>query len=504
MFSECKHPLILQPMTACADASKFINQSQARISQHLRGNSVDASEAPLFYSAADNFAQDDDDDNHHRERDALKASRRNFGAFFGLGVHEEGDGEEDPDSFISDDEQQRRDITGLAASWKQTAPFRLRTGLGRDPIPEVMEESDLTESVGSDQTTRPIRTDAISQQSVTEGDGHYFYNPEESQMSTDQPPDDLHIEIPLDDDEEDLESENLDDSQLPLRQELPAPIYQSQAPDQSFRSYPPRQPLPDDSLPRPVSATPLATISHDSTWAAFYGLSMAGMFATSIMVWLGTETPSSGIPLGDTIYSALRSAFPLLISDASLAIGIALLWLILMRHALQPFVYLLLFTIPISMFALFLVPLIQSFRGQWDGNTLQDKAMRWGSIGPALIGVWWTYKMWTQRQSLSRAVSIIALSGKIVKENQALVGFSFSVLGGFIAFTFIWVLMFTRVFLRDYTVVEGSTSPTTTIRTDSGISSVIPTSSWWLGAYYIFMFLWTWGVFSGVQRSVES
>src|ERR1700738_2090369 len=37
-------------------------------------------------------------------------------------------------------------------------------------------------------------------------------------------------------------------------------------------------------------------------------------------------------------------------------------------------------------------------------------------------------------------------------------------------------------------------------RTDSVISWAIPTSSWWLGAYFIFMFLWTWGVFSGVQR----
>ena len=360
----------------------------------------------------------------------------------------------------------------------------------------------MTESAESDQTTRPIRSEAIPEQSFTEGDGHYFYNPEDSQMSTDQPPDDLHIEIPLDE-QEDLQSENLDDSRLPLRQEVPAPIFQSQAPDQSFRSYPPRQPLPDDSLPRPVSAPPLAAVSHDSTWAAFYGLSMAGMFATSFMVWLGTETPSSGIPLGDTIYSTLHSAFPLLISDAILAMGIALLWIILMRHALQPFVYLLLFTVPISMFTLFLVPLIQSFRGRWDGDTFQDKAMRWGSIVPALIGVWWTYKMWTQRQNLSRAVSIIALSGKIVKENQALVGFSFSVLGGFIAFAFVWVLMFSRVFLRSYTVVEGSTPPVI-LQTDvSGISWAIPTSSWWLGAYYIFMFLWTWGVFSGVQRSVE-
>lgn len=66
--------------------------------------------------------------------------------------------------------------------------------------------------------------------------------------------------------------------------------------------------------------------------------------------------------------------------------------------------------------------------------------------------------MWKERHNLSRAVSIIALSGKIVRENQSLVPFSFSVLGGFIAFTFIWVLMFSRVFLRSYKVVGGGMS----------------------------------------------
>src|SRR5439155_14171165 len=137
----------------------------------------------------------------------------------------------------------------------------------------------------------------------------------------------------------------------------------------------PRQSLTADSLPRPVSSAPLASISHDSTWAAFYGLSMAGMFASSFMIWLGTETPSNGIPLGDTIYSTLHSALPLLISDAILAVGLALLWLILMRHALQPFIYLLLFSVPISMFTLFLIPLIQSFGGPGKGETIQDKAM---------------------------------------------------------------------------------------------------------------------------------
>lgn len=271
-------------------------------------------------------------------------------------------------------------------------------------------------------------------------------------MSTDQPPDDLQFEVPLDEDDTESKTSR---SSPPLFQATPAPIITN--PDQSFHSYPPRQPLPDDALPRPVSASPLAAASHDSAWAAFYGLSMAGMFATSIIIWLGTESPSNGLPLGDTIYSTLHSAFPLLIADAILAIGISLLWLILMKHAMRPFVYLLIFTVPISMITLSIVLLVRSFGGRWGGETIQDKAMRWSSIVPALLGIWWTYRIWKGRHSLNRAVSIITLSGKIIKENQALVPFSFVLLGVFIAFTFVWVLMFSRVFLRSYRVDEGFT-----------------------------------------------
>jgi hypothetical protein len=439
-----------------ADASKFINQSQARITHHLRGPSGEPSgqEAPLFYSAADTFAEDEDD--HNRERDALKASRRNFGAFFGLGETPSGEPGEDPDSFISDEAASRQDVSGLAASWR---PARTRTSplLGREgTIPEsAMEESE--ESTESNETMRRIEDPPFQGDTAADdGEGHYFYNPEEeSQMS--QPPDDVQHQVPLNDDEDeedDSVSNDSDRSDRPFHR----PIDQSVLGDQeSFRAYPPRQPLPADTLPRPISAPPLAPTSHDAAWSALYGLAMAGMFATSFMIWLGTETPDKSSPLGDTIYQVLHQAFPLLVSDALLAIGIAILWLILMKHALQPFVYLLLVTVPVAMFTLFLVPLIQSFSGRWDGGTIQDRAMRWGSVVPLAIGVWWTWRMWRERGSVSRAVSIIALSGKIVLENSALVPLSFAGLGAFVAFTFVWVLMFSRVFLRAYS--DGNPLP---------------------------------------------
>ena len=82
-----------------------------------------------------------------------------------------------------------------------------------------MEESELSESVDSDRTTRPIRTEMVSEQSATEGDGHYLFNSEESQMTTDQPPDDLHVEIPLDDEATEANVKGLRPS---LRQAPPA------------------------------------------------------------------------------------------------------------------------------------------------------------------------------------------------------------------------------------------------------------------------------------------
>ena len=322
-----------------------------------------------------------------------------------------------------------------------------------------MEESEA--STESDETMRQIEDPPFQGvATIGEDNGQYYFNPEESQISVSHTlPDDIQHDVPLDDDDEDEGDDPAsNDSYRSDRPFHQRPIDQSDLADQTFRAYPPRQPLPPETLPRPVSAPPLVPASHDSAWSALYGLAMAGMFATSFMIWLGTETPDSSTPLGDTIYQVLHTAFPLLISDAILAVGIAILWLILMKHALQPFVYLLLFTVPIAMFTVFLIPLIQSFRGRWDGNTIQDRAMRWGSVIPLCIGVWWMWKLWQGRLSVSRAISIIALSGKIVAQNSALVPFSFAALAAFILFTFVWVLMFSRVFLRTYTVLDGGTN----------------------------------------------
>ena len=458
-------------VSLAADASKFINQSGARITHHLRGSSADtAQEAPLFYSAADAFASDEDD--HNRERDALKASRRNFGAFFGLGAHPddaEGRDGEDDDSFISDEAtiSRRQDASGLAASWRPAARTHQSPLLGRAlVIPEsAMEESEA--STESNETMRRIDDPPFQGAAMAgEEDGQFYFSPEESlQMSVSQAlSDDVQHEVPLDDDDDDGDDATSNDSDRSHRPFPQRRIGQSDLPTQTFRADPPIQPLSPETLPRPVSAPPIVAASHDSAWSALYGLAMAGMFATSFMIWLGTQVPDTSTPLGDTIYQVLHTAFPLLISDAILAVGIAILWLILMRHALQTFVYLLLFTVPIAMFTFFLIPLLQSFRGRWHGNTIQDWAMRLGSVVPLCIGLWWTWKVWSERLSVSRAISVIALSGKIVTQNSALVPFSFAGLAAFVVFTFVWVLMFSRVFLRTYTVLDGGTTPPHPVR----------------------------------------
>lgn len=179
---------------------------------------------------------------------------------------------------------------------------------------------------------------------------------------------------------------------------------------------------------------------------------MACMFTTSFVVWLHTE--ETKLPL-DTVYRTLHSAVHLLAVDTFLAIAVSLVWMYLLRSFVKPLIYLILVSVPLALTALSLYPLIMSYKGKMGGNGPQDKAMRWGSIFPALMAGFWVYFAYKGRNALGRAVGIIQLACKILGENPALVLLSFGTLVGVCVFTWIWVGMFTRVFWIGNTLLNG-------------------------------------------------
>lgn len=260
-------------------------------------------------------------------------------------------------------------------------------------------------------------------------------------------------------------------------------------PETSFAH--PRPPSPDgDSVPPTVILPAPEPPQHDMFWAQLYKVCIFAMFATFILVWFHTSTPNSKRPLGDTIYSALTSSINLLLWDTVITVIVAMLWLALLREYVRVLVFLMLVSVPIILFSFSLYPFIASYKGAWHGASVQDKVMRWFSFVPAVIACVWVYSVYKGRRSLGKAIGILEFACRIVSASQTLTLLGFGTLGVVVCFTWIWMGMFTRLFLG------GHMSKLQTF--------IIDLNTWWLGFYFVMIYLWTLGVIAGVQRATTA
>lgn len=214
------------------------------------------------------------------------------------------------------------------------------------------------------------------------------------------------------------------------------------------------------------------------------------MFGGFVLIWFHTSAPSSKTPLGDTIYSALRSSTNMLLWDTMIAVVVACIWLSLLRHYVRALVYGLIIAVPVVLFSFALYPLISSFQGAYHGSSFQDRAMRWLSFIPALLGAFWTVSVIKSRHSLAKSIGILEFSTKILTASPYLVVLGFGTLAVTVLFTWVWMLMFERIFLSG-TFVGAK-------------KFIIDANSWWLGAFFVLQYLWSLGVIAGVQRTTTA
>jgi len=254
----------------------------------------------------------------------------------------------------------------------------------------------------------------------------------------------------------------------------------------------PRPPSPGESVPPTVILPSHEPPRHDAFWATFFQITTFAMFAAFILIWFHTSAPSSKIPLGDTIYSALRGSTNMLLWDTIIAVVVALVWLALLRNYVRTLVYLILLAVPIILFSFTLYPLISSFKGSHHGSSIQDKAMRYLSPLPAIFAAFWTWSVITNRHSLARSISILEFATKILAASPYLVVLGFMTLGVVVSYTWIWMLMFERIFLGGH---FSSTGPR---------HWILYANSWWLGIFFILQYLWTLGIIAGVQRATTA
>jgi hypothetical protein len=249
------------------------------------------------------------------------------------------------------------------------------------------------------------------------------------------------------------------------------------------------RPASVDTVPPVGPSVPGEPPKHDLFFGTLFLIALASLLATFFLVFLHTTTPSGKLPLGDTIYTTLRASFHLLAVDTVVSVIVAFIWLALLRSFVGPLAYLILVAVPLILISFSLYPLIASYHGSNPGTGFQDMVMRWLALVPGVIAIVWIYLAYKGRHSFSKAIGILEFASRILAANPALLLAGFAALVAVIAWTWIWLGMFTRVFLGGQL---------------SGNFFVINATTWWLGVFFVLMYLWTLAFIGGVQRATTA
>lgn len=307
-------------------------------------------------------------------------------------------------------------------------------------------------------------------------------------LDKDAPPDDLAIEIPQDDDPPSVQQFRRTPT-TPFNTNLPFLPQETSPNDVHDR---PRPPESDSSSTPPTVSYPMEEPPrYDVFWGSLYLISLAALFASFLLVYLHTAAPSLKHPLGDTVYTTLHASYHLLATDTLVAVIVSLLWLAVLRSYVRPLVYTILVAVPVILLSFFLYPLIASYRGQYHGASIQDKAMRWFAFIPGVLAFVWAFSVYKGRYSMGKAISTLEFCCKILAANPGLLVVGFATLIGVIIWSWVWMAMFTRVFLGGHL-------------SNAKAFFVIDASTWWLGVFFVLVYLWTLGVLSGIQRATTA
>lgn len=456
-------------------------QSNSRLGHNYRSGLLNAQDAPLFASARDEFREEDEEEERDREAADLYALQRSRRVAAASKLVDSVGSDNDASNASLDRShedtpsryQTRAFRRGIRSSWNGGMSSNLDAARGGRA------------TAGASSRTGPLRyTDTHSD----DGDGARSRLEEvglESHIEDGEPPASLMGDT-LDD----------DDDNPPAFQQFkatPERNYLLRRDSTAETEDDPRRASidEDDNVATPMPSAEGEFFRYDSFFAWAFLILFASLASTYVLVWLHTSAPDGKHPIGDTIYATLHGSFYMLAVDTLVAVATALLWLAALRSFVRPMVSLILVAVPIIMVSFSLYPFISSFQGASQGASFQDRVMRWAATVPFVAAVVWVYCVIKGRHSIRQAVDILEFSSRILAANSALIAVGLASLFVVVAWTWIWLGMFSRVFLGGYMSRRLA-------------RYVISLSSWWLGAWFVFMYMWTVSIVTEVHRATTA
>ncbi|KAL4801432.1 hypothetical protein BDV18DRAFT_154940 [Aspergillus unguis] len=448
------------------------NPGASQFSNFAFGSRNLAQQAPLFHSATEDFHEEDEEAEHEREIAdfyALQKSRRHFGSSHlkGSETDEDGDNSLDASARRGHRDQEQRPEKGDKSTSRTSKLKERQSWLGDSMAEEAEEEHKLQESSSSRAQGNmvDVRLEDTIRSGFREDDSDF------PGIGNDKPPSIQRFrELPR--------MDNLGTSSMStLHEESEQPLLEES-----------QRPATGTVYQVPTNTAQVESPAHDVFWGHLFLISLACLFATSFLVYLHTSAPPDNkFNWGDTIYSTIHSSFYRLGVYTLVSVFISLLWLALLRSYVRPLVYAIIVAVPVILYSFFLYPFISSFRGT---SSVQDKAMRWGSFIPFVMATAWVYNVIRSRHAIGKAISILEFACRILAVNAELLLLGLGNLVLIISWTWIWMLMFTRVFLGGHM--------------SQSKSFIINVSSWWLGSFFILVYLWSLGVIAGIQRAATA
>ncbi|KAF1810964.1 hypothetical protein P152DRAFT_459838 [Eremomyces bilateralis CBS 781.70] len=437
--------------------------------------------APLFYSVTDDIGEEDDGEEREREVAdfyALQRSRRQFGNLSGSSEGEDDVGhspnlEESGEAAKTNHLRPHSTARNGKSSWRSTRPGIRPKIPGIDPVEEVAEDG-IRPDHGSISDKGKGRLMDVDLASTIRESMEQLPAADASEYDPDDDPPFQNFRTPP-------------GQRRPLLQS-----FLPQETDDDAARVNPRPRSPDrESVPPGVGIEPAETPRYDLFWSTLFGVCFASLFASFFLVYMSTDKPDAKHPIGDTIYSTLYKSYHILIVDTFVATVIGVLWLSLLRSYSRPLVYLIVGGVPIVLFSFWLYPFVTSFHSPRASLKFQDIAMRYFSFIPLIGSIVWSISVIKARHSIDRATAILEFSVKILASHSSLMMIGFGVLAIFLIWTWIWVSMFTRVFLGGHFSSAKN-------------FFIIDWTTWWLGAFFVLVFAWTQSVISGMQRATTA
>ncbi|KAG6010994.1 hypothetical protein E4U21_000021 [Claviceps maximensis] len=452
-----------------------------------------AQDAPLFHSTLDEFREEDDHDEREREREAadlfaLQRSRRVAAA------SKLGDSIDSANSHGSVEAsstgnggsrlyQERVAGRGIRSSWNGSRSTHQPHSAGETLFEEAEElskplDAESSQDAGIKPSDKNKMVD-VGLESHDDDDDDDDNDPPESLLGGQAPTDSSPLPFQR------LKSYAAEEDEpfMPRRISMSRSDLSSRRPSHDEDGFEREDAQSADLL---VEGE---LFSHDPFFAWIFLISFAAMLSTYMLVWLHTSPQSS--PVGDTIYSTLQKSFDMLAVDTVVAVFVSFVWLAALRSFVRPLVTVILVAVPVIMFSFSMYSFVSSFKGRTHGSSLQDSVMRWVALIPAASCVMWLWLVVRGRRAIQQAIEILQFSSKILSQNPGLLMMGFGCLALIVVWTWAWLAMFTRVFMGGYF-------------SKSLVRFVIRMSSWWLGAAFVLMYMWTLAVINAVHRATTA